>query len=52
MLQLQQICTGFPVAGVQHLILQQEALLVYSLFFILYIIYQHPISCMHPPMLS
>ena len=32
MLQLQQTCTGFPAAGVQHLILQQEAFLVRSLF--------------------
>ena len=32
MLQLQQTCTGFPAAGVQHLILQQEAFLVRSIF--------------------
>ncbi|KAF8807734.1 WD repeat-containing protein [Phlegmacium glaucopus] len=30
MLQLQQTCTGFPAAGVQHLILQQEAFILYS----------------------
>ena len=36
MLQLQQTCTGFPAAGVQHLILQQEAFLVCSLFFLFY----------------
>ena len=53
MLQLQQTCTEFPAAGVQHLILQQDAFLVHSLFFnLICITYQHPTSCMHPPMLS
>ena len=32
MLQLQQTCTGFPAADIQHLILQQEAFLVFPLF--------------------
>jgi hypothetical protein len=32
MLQLQQTCTGFPAADIQHLILQQEAFLVFLSF--------------------